>query len=175
MAECTDPAVRDQLPVLLHPSRDGDSDARAVAEAHVRVCASCRDELRLLEAVRAATVAPSMNAARIAASLPPYRRAESIRSRWLMPTALAATLIVAVSVVWTRPFTPPARDTAIASAAVAAPVAGELAIGDNLSDLTEADLRALVDELTALEPTLESEPDILLPALDGGSGGEGDL
>jgi anti-sigma factor RsiW len=72
--DCINTEVRDALPDLLH-GRLSALDT-ATMNAHVESCAECRAELALLREVRAtAALAPSMDHARMAASIPAYRGA----------------------------------------------------------------------------------------------------
>ena len=69
MNDCMNAEVRDALPDLMH-GRLSDLD-RATMKAHVETCADCREELRLLEEVRAsAPLAPKIDVSRIVAALP---------------------------------------------------------------------------------------------------------
>lgn len=81
MIDCINTEVRDALPDLLH-GRLNALDA-ATMNAHVESCAECRAELALLREVRAtAPLAPSMDYAQMAASVPAYRGAAiSVPSR----------------------------------------------------------------------------------------------
>jgi len=72
--DCINTEARDALPDLLH-GRLNALDT-ATMNAHVESCAECRAELALLREVRAtAPLAPSMDTARMAASIPAYRGA----------------------------------------------------------------------------------------------------
>ena len=71
MTDCVNTEVRDALPDLLH-GRLSALDT-ATMKAHVESCAECRAELEFLREVRAsAPIAPTLDYARIAASVPAY-------------------------------------------------------------------------------------------------------
>src|SRR6476646_7099815 len=69
MNDCMNAEVRDALPDLMHGRL---SDLNTVTmKAHVETCADCREELRLLEEVRAsAPLAPRIDVSTIVAALP---------------------------------------------------------------------------------------------------------
>ncbi|HZK78198.1 MAG TPA: zf-HC2 domain-containing protein [Gemmatimonadaceae bacterium] len=69
MNDCMNAEVRDALPDLMH-GRLSDLD-KATMTAHVESCADCREELRLLEEIRAsAPPAPRIDVSRVVAALP---------------------------------------------------------------------------------------------------------
>jgi anti-sigma factor RsiW len=68
MRDCENAEIRDLLPDHAHGALNGVERSRV--EAHLAACESCRAELALLRAVRAAHPAPAVNVARIVASLP---------------------------------------------------------------------------------------------------------
>lgn len=193
MRDCANARMRDLLPDLLHDRLP--VSVRAEVRAHVEACAECRMELELLRRVRAAMVAPRIDAQRIAAALPPYRvrplwRRSVMESPRLQLAAAILLLVAGVTVLNLvgrdaepdrRAVQPPAADappvaivpteppaTAGASAgagraSVAAPV--ELAVGETFTDLTESELRALLDELGQFEAVTPSEDEVVLPSL----------
>ena len=70
MTECMNTEVREALPDLLN-GRLSALDT-ATMNAHVEACAECRAELELLREIRGSRIVPRMDAARIAAAIPPY-------------------------------------------------------------------------------------------------------
>ena len=69
MNDCTNAEVRDALPDLMH-GRLSDLN-RVTMMAHVETCADCREELRLLEEIKAsAPLAPRIDVAKIVSALP---------------------------------------------------------------------------------------------------------
>lgn len=173
MTDCTNPTMKDRLPELL----PGPVAARASVDvrAHVAACASCQADLAVLERVRSLAWT-KIDAVRIASALPAYRLA----SRWRRIAAsgqwrAAAVVLVAVGLAvgyGGRDRGAPVDTVLTRVAADSRPV---LSIGDNLADLSDADLRELAAELGELEAVTSAEPDaIAVPAVgrDGaGSGG----
>lgn len=101
MTDCVNREVREALPDLLH-GRLSALDT-ATMNAHVESCADCRAELEFLREVRAsAPIAPTLDYARIAASVPAYggvavsapSRAH-VRSSFRNIAILAASAVVA--------------------------------------------------------------------------------
>lgn len=69
MNDCMNAEVRDALPDLMH-GRLSDLN-RVTMMAHVETCADCREELRLLEEIKAsAPLAPRIDVAKIVSALP---------------------------------------------------------------------------------------------------------
>ena len=101
MSDCVNTEVRDALPDLLH-GRLSALDT-ATMKAHVESCPDCRAELELLRAVNAsAPIAPMLDYARIAASVPAYGGVAvsapsrtHVRSRFRNIALIAASAVVA--------------------------------------------------------------------------------
>jgi hypothetical protein len=83
--------MKDRLPELLW-DEGGDEAVRA----HVAQCESCARDLALLHEVRAITVTPSLDTARIAAAIPAYR-APAWRRAVDSPALRIAAVIVLVA------------------------------------------------------------------------------
>lgn len=168
MDDCRNAEMKDLLPDLL-----GDAGARpelAAARAHAVACQSCRNELALLRAVRDAHPAPRVDAARIAAAIPPYRRA-SLWNRLSHSTGMrvAAGFVLMIGVAATARLMQRegARTDTVAMRVEGARAAGEIAVGASLSDLSESDLRDLLRDLGQIEAVTSTEEDVvILPALD---------
>lgn len=123
MTEMTHDEVRDELPDMLHGA--GDARRREAIEAHLKSCASCAAELRVLQMVKGApSFAPMIDAVRIASAIPPYggvpsERPASRARTWQMGAAVAAVVII-VGTVITRGTSAP--DAPPRGAVVSAPV-----------------------------------------------------
>jgi hypothetical protein len=166
MRDCGNAEMKDVLPELL-----GDANGRAElagARAHVAGCDSCRAELAFLRQARQAVRSPTVDVARIVAAIPPYQRATGWRRFSHSPMArMAAAAVVMFGLAigqqfWTRDVA--IRDTLALTNAVAVPT--ELPVG-TLSDLSDADLETLLDDLGDLEAVTPTEGDVMvLPALD---------
>jgi anti-sigma factor RsiW len=94
MTDCPNGDVRDVLPDYLNDRLD--AARRREVESHLTGCATCREELSLLRALRATVRrAPAVDADAIAASIPAYRA--PARRRWATSGRIAAA-IVAIAV-----------------------------------------------------------------------------
>jgi anti-sigma factor RsiW len=92
MTDCPNGEVRDLLPDLLHDRLP--PEVRRDVEAHVRGCEECRAELALLGAMRSSLRrAPAIDAAAVAAAIPPYRA--PARRSWGGWRAAAAIVVLA--------------------------------------------------------------------------------
>lgn len=162
MRDCSNAEVRDALPDLMHGTLP--ADRRAVVQAHVNACADCRAELELLARVRQSVTAPRVDVARTVAALPAYRAAgpwrRAFRPMW--QAAAAVLLIAGSAVVLQRGRTPEVRrspDTlAMVVPATALPVPSELSIGETFQDVSDTDLRALVNAIDTLDALPLEEP-----------------
>jgi len=165
MRDCDNVTMRDLLPDLLHDRLT--AGVRADVLSHVDGCADCRAELELLRRVYAGASVPRVDASRIGAGLPPYRRpsvwASAARS-WPLRAAAGVVLLLGTATV-IRERTANRPDSVVATA-VQSP---ELSVG-GLTDIPESDLRALAAEMAKLEAVTSVEPEVVVPAV--GRGGE---
>ncbi len=165
MRDCPNARMRDLLPELLHGGLS--ESVRAEVQAHVDRCADCRAELALLRRVRDAIAAPLMDTSHIVASVPPYRAPSAFRRAtrsWPLRAAAAVVLLAGGALV--------ARDRAThiggADTLLAASRSPELAVGA-LADISESDLRSLLNELEKFEAMTPAEPAVIVvPSVDRG-------
>lgn len=190
MDDCVNGEIRDLLPELVSGTLPAGEVARV--QEHVRACAACAAEVELLRTARAAMrIAPPMNTARIAAAVQAStsRRlaARRIPARAGRIAALSLIVVLGVLGLWST------RDTAVVPDAGGAPAvtaaAGEpqtvkqpdpvtqpvvatrapvqLALGGDMSQLDDAELVALMQEVAALEamPGAEAAPLAIEPVL----------
>jgi hypothetical protein len=171
MIDCPNAEMRDRLPDLLHERLD--ASTRAAVMAHVESCAACRAELSLL---REAGVALSSGVRLVDAAA----IARVVVARVPTPALFAIRTVRQPNVV------PPVTETAVAVAPVTpgGPVAGATTIGKHrpaaharqeiavaassaelsaaggMSDLSDSDLKALLNDLEKMdaEPVIEPEP-----------------
>jgi hypothetical protein len=166
MGDCANVKIRDLLPELLH---DRVSAAQRVeVRAHVDQCADCRAELELLTRARALMTVPgSVSSARIAAAVPPYRRRSPWRRTAESPLLRIAAVVVlfAGSMVVVRGRSGIEVPDSSSTIGPIAPSTTELTIGEALADLSDNDLRALLDELPQIEAVTPAEGDVVVPAL----------
>lgn len=128
MTDITHDEIRDMLPDLLHAGLD--PDRRQVVEDHLRSCAGCASEMRVLQMVKdAPSFAPMIDAVKVASAIPPYGGVPAERPRarnriGQMAIAIAAVVLVAVTVMSrgnSSSTAVPAAPAAVASAPVTAP------------------------------------------------------
>lgn len=161
MRDCPNGEMRDRLPELMHNRLSG--EALSVVRSHVAECADCRAELALLEQLRAAAVAPRIDASRIVARLPRYRGVPAWRRVVTSArlSAAAAVLLLVGGYAWFdgRPGEVPRPLVQVQPTA-----APELAIGESFQDLTDSELAVVVQEIGKLEAvTAEAVEEPILP------------
>jgi anti-sigma factor RsiW len=136
MSDITHDEIRDYLPDLLHGNVS--ADRRRAVEDHLRGCAECAVEMRVLQMVQGApSFAPMIDAVKVASAIPPYARVPLVapRSRnraWQMAVASAAVVLVAVTLVL-RSSSAPA--TAVSPAGAVASAATQT-VGVNVAEPT---------------------------------------
>src|SRR5436305_6235193 len=99
MTDITHDEIRDALPDLLRGNVD--ADRRVVIENHLRSCADCASELRVLQMVKdAPSFAPMIDAVKVAGAIPPYggvpvERPRTATRKFQWALAAAAVIFVA--------------------------------------------------------------------------------
>jgi predicted anti-sigma-YlaC factor YlaD len=167
MGDCANVRIRDLLPELLHDRLP--AAERVEVRAHVDQCSNCRGELELLTRARALlTVPSSVSAARIAAAVSPYRRRSPWRRTAESPLLRVAAVVIlfAGSMVVVRGRSVIDVPDSSSTVGPIVPGATELTVGEALADLTDNDLRALLDELPQIEAVTPAEGDVVVPALE---------
>lgn len=195
MRDCSNATMRDRLPDLLHERLP--VAERAGVRAHLAACAECRAELELLTRIQAVTVTPRIDTSRIVAALPPYRRESSWQRAARSPMLRIAAAVVLLAGGATIGMNSvdlgvdvlvptPERDTSPVALAPVSPGSkraattavprvstngggpAELAMGEMLDDLSDSDLRALLDVVENLEAMTPAETEIVVPAVGRG-------
>lgn len=187
MRDCANVKIRELLPDLLHDRLP--AAQRVEVERHVAACADCRSELAILRRILASTAAPRVDVVRIAAAIPPYRPVSAWRRATSAPQVRVAAAIVLLAgswaVVWSTR-TPDDAGRGVAQTPIPTPPtvlesiaptprvqrppvapsrgATELAVGDSFHDVSDSELRALLDELVSLEAVTPTEADVELPS-----------
>lgn len=177
MRDCPDGAMRDQLP--LYVSGRLDARARLAVDAHLASCANCTAEVAMLSAAGRAFPAPTVDVARIADAMPRAPRrpvAQPFHRQPLWRLAASLTLFIAGAATYlavrsgdpggarrvdaqapvaesTLALTTPARTTIPAERA-----ADLVAVGADLSELTDAQLQSLLGSLDGLDSRPQAEP-----------------
>jgi anti-sigma factor RsiW len=191
MRDCPDAAMRDLLPLYVSGRLD-DADHSKV-EVHLHGCADCAAEVELLRAtVRAFEVAP-IDAAAISAKLPTARagrRARPFHSQPLWRIAAVMTFMIAgtatvmvvrqpssgsmgIDTLASVSTTGTPRETTLAMTnASSARSTATINFGNNLSDLTDEQLAALLSSLDGIDGSVSADPQVLVTPIvpEAGSG-----
>lgn len=180
MNKCTDSAIREMLPDLLHGSLPANAKGRV--EAHLVTCEECREDLQVLRTIQSAAVfAPTIDVDRVVRQIPPYRTivppvvvpARSRRMSWLVAATLAIAIVGGGSLVVMRDNVPsgstavviPQSSTEMATqpapvvAKTPESVAPALALAADVDGLSDGDLALLMDEMNRFDALPASEPD----------------
>jgi anti-sigma factor RsiW len=201
MTDMTHEQIRDALPDVVHSTID--RDRRLLIEDHLRACAECASEMRVLQMVKdAPSFVPMIDAVKVSSNILPYGGipAERPRSRtrvWQTLAAVAAVVIVAVTLMSrganeiSAPAAPSSQvavspsvavppvdvtartDSPARSAVTAAPKAHELQVAVGLDDLSDRSVAQLASDLGALDGLPSAEPENLGVA-DPGAGTGGE-
>jgi len=196
MNKCMASDIQEMLPELLHSALPATERGRV--EQHVVACESCREELRVLRAVKEAAVfAPAIDAARIARQIPPYRGvlpasapARSRMTQWLVAATAAVLIIGGGSVVMNRDsattekiaVVAPATGTgaselspviaspgtSVAAATQSAPV-HTFALASDVASLSDGDLVQLMNDMDDFDALPAAEPDPVISVDSGDS------
>ena len=180
MNKCTESAVQEMLPDLLHGTLA--EDARGRVEAHLGTCEECRKELKVLRTIQGAAVfAPTIDVDRVVRQIPPYRAivpavelpTRPRRMSWLVAATLAIVIVGGGSLVVMRENVPSGSIAAVTpepSAPITTeptPIAGKtpepvtpaLALAADVDGLSDSDLAQLMDEMNRFDALPASEPD----------------
>jgi anti-sigma factor RsiW len=169
MSECVNGELRDLLPELVNGRLD--AEAQRAVEAHVAGCEACAEELALLRALRPGLVrGPVVDAAKIAtavhAQTAQQPRHDAMHPRFATPRrlAIAAAALLAVSAIGyavarrggdaERVVMMHAHDTAH----MVAPASAGEGVLDNLSDLSDDDVRTLTASLDGISSVPDADP-----------------
>ena len=150
MSHPSDRHPTELLPWLANGTLEGEE--RATVKAHLANCETCRDELRLLqdlrETIRAEPPADAgdLGLQRLLQAVRREGKTQTVRPRWLIPAALAASLVIAVQTVMLLQPGPPAP----VYAPLSGPSAGQGVMQvEFMPDAREADLRNLLRDAGA--------------------------
>ena len=188
MIKCTDTAIREMLPDLLHGTLPADAKGRV--EAHLATCEECREDLRVLRTIQSAAVfAPTIDVDRVVRQIPPYRTivpavvvpARSRRTSWVVAATLAIAIVGGGSLVVMRDNVPsgstavviPQSSTEMATqpapvvAKMPESVAPALALAADVDGLSDGDLALLMDEMNRFDALPASEPDPVISVDNG--------
>jgi anti-sigma factor RsiW len=164
MNKCTESAIQEMLPDLLHGRLA--ADVRRRVEAHLATCEECREDLKVLRTVQSAAVfAPMIDVDRVVRRIPPYRTivpaverpARPPRVSWLVAATLVAIVGVG-SLVVMRPDEQPGS-TAVVTAQPSAARTPSLALATDVDGLSDGHLAQLMDEMNRFDALPASEPE----------------
>lgn len=162
MNDCQNVEFREALPDLAHDLLPATERARI--QQHLEDCEDCTAELAIVRAVLAGAVAPTVDVSRIVAAIPPYRR-RALRMRRVYLELAAACLVGAIGIsTFARheSSTLPAGSHP-AAAGTATRAASGLALVST-SDLSDAGLEQLTQELDQLQAMPTADPESVTPA-----------
>jgi len=160
MNDCQNIDIREALPELVHGALP--EIERARVQEHIDQCDDCSAELAIIRAVLGSAAVAPVNVTRIVAAIPPYRRTTSNVKRVYLELA-AACLIGAIGISTfavhnSRSST--ARSVAVQGSAAAT---SGLALV-NTSDLSDAGLAQLTQDLDKLQAMPTADPESVTPA-----------
>ena len=189
MRDCADAAMRDRLPLFV-TGRLTDSDSTMV-EAHLASCSDCVAEVDLLRAVGRAYAVPAIDAAVVAAAIPaPRRKRTAYYQQPMWRVAAAMTLMIAgtAGVLVMRRADPGIMgsvavgvDSSVGGGVVSAESTlamaptlpagpATISFGGNLSDLTDAQLEALLAQIERIDGAVSAEPEVMTTSIPDAAG-----
>ena len=180
MTDCPNAELRDLLPDLLHDRLDGATRTRV--EAHLRGCEECRGELALLRSLRAVAPTPRLDVAGIVAALPAPRAPRRwTANSWRIAAAIVVLAAGGSSLVAHFAGSRPTDSVRVAALSPAHDSAGdsgrgaagdvELNVGYGYSDLTDAQLLALLKDVQQINAMPSAETDATVPNVTLSNGG----
>ncbi len=184
MHDCGDAAMRDRLP-LFATGRLTEADTTMV-EAHLVSCRDCAAELQVVRAVGRAFEVPRVDAAVIAAAIPIARRKRPAyyqQPMWRVAAAMTLMIGGTAGVLVMRQADPGAVGTAaigvdsgagagglsaestLAMAPILAVGPATISFGGSLSDLTDAQLEALLAQIERIDGSVSAEPETMTTSI----------
>lgn len=159
MNDCQNIEIRESLPEMLCGGLSEIESARV--QEHLDTCDDCAAELGIIRAVRGSATAPAVDVARIVAAIPSYRR-QGFRVKRAYLELAAACLIgaIGISTVAVHNLNNGAHGAAVGGASIAS---SGLALV-NTSDLSDAGLAQLTQDLDKLQAIPTTDPESVTPA-----------
>lgn len=189
MTDMTHEEIRDALPDLIHTTVD--TGRRKQIEDHLRACAECASEMRVLQMVKGApSFAPMIDAVAVSSKILPYGGIPAERPRrttrmWQMLAAVAVVAVLAVTLMSRSsqevrgPAVSPSRvaaapttvaspaalitrtDSPASNAVATARKARELQVAVGLDGLSDGNLAQLASDLGGLDGLPSPDPENL--------------
>jgi hypothetical protein len=173
MNDCQNVAVREVLPEFVHGALAASDRDRV--QAHVDACEDCASELLIIRSLYESAPVVQLDIAKIAAAIPPYRRKSSGMRRVYMELAAACLIgAIGISALVVHDSRSRAGDqqasvqsaSSIASTGAASAGSGLALV--NTSELSDASLAALTQDLDNLQAMPTEDPESVTPgALQG--------
>lgn len=159
MNDCQNIEIRESLPEMLHGALS--EIERVRVQEHLDMCDDCAAELAIIRAVRGSATAPTVDVTRIVAAIPPYRR-QGFRIKRTYLELAAACLIgaIGISTVAVHNLNNGARSATVSGVSIAS---SGLALVST-SDLSDAGLAQLTQELDKLQAIPTTDPESVTPA-----------
>lgn len=162
MNDCQNIEIREALPELVHGALR--EIERAGVLEHLDECDDCAAELAIIRAVLGSAAVAPVDVSRIAAAIPPYRRKVSRINRAYLELAAACVIAaIGISAVAVHNSRSAAVGAHSAAAAGAAAANRGLALV-NTSDLSDAGLAQLTQDLDKLQAMPTADPESVTPA-----------
>ena len=162
MNDCQNVEVREALPDLAHGLLPATERARV--QQHLDDCDDCAAELAIVRAVLAGAAAPAVDVTRIVAAIRPYRRSAPRMRRVYLELA-AACLVGAIGIstfALHNSSTAPGGSRPVAAGTATVAASGLALV--STSDLSDAGLEQLTQELDNLQAMPTADPESVTPA-----------
>ncbi|HEY6218401.1 MAG TPA: zf-HC2 domain-containing protein [Gemmatimonadaceae bacterium] len=182
MNDCTNAEMRDLLPELANGRLDGAS--LMSIRGHLEGCADCTEEFALLQRSRAVLIlaTPRVDVDRISSAIvarPPVAARSSFNWRIAASILFVAAAGAGGALMYAGHGPERLRDSlaiGVPSARTAESQTADLALGGDLSGLTDDDLRALLGKVQEIEalPAAEVRAPAVSPVVSGGGTGTPD-
>jgi anti-sigma factor RsiW len=162
MNDCQNVEVREVLPDVAHDVLP--EFERAQVQEHLDACDDCAAELAIVRAVLASATAPPVDVSRIVAAIPPYRRRATRLKRVYLELAAACLVgAIGISTFAIHNSNSAAGVSNPAAASGVAVTSSGLALVST-SDLSDAGLAQLTQDLDKLQAMPTADPESVTPA-----------
>ena len=162
MNDCQNLEIREVLPEWVHNALPEIESARV--REHLNQCDDCSAELAIIRSVRGSAMVAPVDIGRIVAAIPPYRR-ETKRIKRVYLELAAACVIGAIGISTIAVHNSNLSSRVVKSAAVrGASVASPGLALVNTTDLSDAGLAQLTQDLDKLQAMPTVDPESVIPA-----------
>jgi anti-sigma factor RsiW len=161
MNDCQNVEIREALPELVHGTLS--ASQRALVREHLDECGDCSSELAIIRAVLGSATIVPVDVPRIVASIPPYRRNASRIKRVYLELA-AAFVIGAIGISTVAVHNSGSVAAVLRTGGVTTSLSTPGLALVNTSDLSDAGLAQLTQELDKLQAMPTTDPESVTPA-----------